>query len=434
MRKLVLFVLYLISACIILCSCTMDNFFLPSDTSHTPTCSPKSDNAKPRQIGDFKAMWLSQYDLVSIYTDSKKQRSREDFTAKTTTVINNIKNLGFNTIILQVRPNADSMYPSDYYPVSEYVVGDYGNKLEYDPVEILVDLAHKMELSIHAWINPLRAMSIDDINKIDNSYKIKQWYQNENTHGKYIIEYEGKYYLNPAYEEVRNLIVDGAKEAMTKYDFDGLHMDDYFYPTTEASFDKEAYDEYRAMGGKLSLDVFRRDVLSNLVSSLYKATKEIDSKLLFGISPSGIINTVYNSQYADVYLWCSTPGYIDYICPQIYFGMEHENYDFISVCNTFRDIIKTPSVALVVGMSFGKSFAGVDNYAGSGKFEWQIYSDIMARCLDYTRNIEVCTGISVFCYQYFYDPITGEKVMETSDEVDNFLPVLGEIRWNYSEV
>ena len=265
-------------------------------------------------------------------------------------------------------------------------------------MEILVGLAHNAGLSIHAWINPLRAMSSEDIKKIDDSYKIKQWYLQEETHGKYIVEYSGKYYLNPAYKEVRNLITDGAGEALTKYDFDGLHMDDYFYPTTDDYFDKEAYKDYQTGGGRLTLADFRREALSELVSDLYNTTKKINADLLFGISPSGIIDTVYNSQYADVYLWCSRPGYVDYICPQVYFGMEHETYDFISVCNTYSDIIKNPEVGLVVGMSFGKAFSGIDNYAGIGKYEWQKYDDIMARCLTYTKNLEKCIGSRYLLY------------------------------------
>lgn len=415
MKKNIFSILFLFITCISFYSC---------QTNNESTCRSE----------EMKAIWMSQYDLTPIYTDNKSQRNPEDYTSKAASVINNIKNLGFNTIFLQIRPNADSMYPSDYYPVSEYVTGDYGNDFSYDPVEILVGLAHNAGLSIHAWINPLRAMSSEDIKKIDDSYKIKQWYLQEETHGKYIVEYSGKYYLNPAYKEVRNLITDGAGEALTKYDFDGLHMDDYFYPTTDDYFDKKAYKDYQTGGGKLTLADFRREALSELVSDLYNTTKEINADLLFGISPSGIIDTVYNSQYADVYLWCSRPGYVDYICPQVYFGMEHETYDFISVCNTYSDIIKNPEVRLVVGMSFGKAFSGIDNYAGIGKYEWQKYDDIMARCLTYTKNLEKCMGVSVFCYQYFYDPVTGKKVSETADEVDNFLPVLGDIHWNNTEV
>ena len=434
-KNLKLLFLYSLSLCLFMAGCTGGKISNPTPlptATVAPTATPDNNSQTPL-MGDFKAMWVSQYDLTSVYTNNGSQRSKTDFTKKITAAIENIKKLGFNTIILQVRPNADSMYPSEYYPMSEYVVGDYGKDASYDPVEIIVSTAHNLDLDIHAWINPMRAMSADDIKKVGDEYKIKQWYKDRTTCGEYIVNVDGRYYLNPAYEEVRNLIIDGAVEAMTKYGFDGLHMDDYFYPTKDPGFDTISYKEYLSDGGALNLEDFRRHSLNLLVSGLYSAVKSINNSLLFGISPAGVINTVYNSQYADVYEWCSKDGYIDYICPQVYFGMEHQNYDFVSVCNTFRDIIKTPSVKLVIGMTFGKALSGVDNYAGSGKYEWQKYDDILSRCLSYTEDLEFCTGISVFCYQYFYQPLTGEKVSGTADEVDNFLPVLGNISWNNTE-
>ena len=112
---------------------------------------------------DMKAMWLSQYDLNKIYTDGTIQRPRDDFSARIDGILDNVVSLGINTVIVQVRPFADSMYPSEYYPMSAYAVGTYGKNAEFDPFEIIVEKAHERELSVHAWINPLRAMTDNEI-------------------------------------------------------------------------------------------------------------------------------------------------------------------------------------------------------------------------------------------------------------------------------
>ena len=421
--------------CIILfSSCSSERSPSKASPGILPTSTPTINNNDPAapDMGDFKAIWISQYDLTQTYINPQTglQAEQNIFTDNINKILSSIKELGYNTIILQIRPYADSMYPSEYYPMSEYVVGKYGNTVDYDPVEIIVREAHEMELDIHGWINPMRAMSVAKISKIDNQYKIRQWYEDENQNGTYIVPYSGVYYLNPAYEEVRQLIIDGATEALTKYQFDGLHMDDYFYPTTDENFDAKAYQEYKAGGGKLGLMEFRREALNKLVSGLYVATKAVNPDLIFGISPAGIITNVYDLHCADIYTWCSTYGYIDYICPQVYFGLEHETYDFISVCNTFRDIIKTRSVNLVIGMTFGKAYSKTDNLAGSGQYEWQQNNDVLARCLSYTKELTHCTGIAVFCYQYFYDTVSYAPVKETAEEVANFVPLLHEISWN----
>ncbi len=378
---------------------------------------------------DKKCMWISQFDLYRIYTSGLSQRSKSQFTKYIKNILSNVKDNGINTIIVQVRPYADSMYPSEVYPMSSYTVGDYGKEATYDPFRIIIDEAHALDLSVHAWINPMRAMLANEIFKIPTKYRIRSWYDDPATRGKYVVTVSNRLYLNPAYPEVRQLIIDGAKEILANYKVDGLHMDDYFYPTTDASFDSAAYSAYKKDGGKLSLADYRRDCLSQLVAGLYSAVKAADQDILFGISPAGNINTVYEKQFADVYRWCSEAGYLDYICPQVYFGLEHQTYDFKKVSNTFQSIIKLDSVELIIGMTLGKAKSGVDQYAGSGKNEWTEHKDVLVRCLEYTKSLPKCRGVAYFCYQYFYDPISGVSVHETKTERSAFVPLLKTISW-----
>ncbi|MBE6770290.1 MAG: hypothetical protein E7548_06005 [Ruminococcaceae bacterium] len=388
--------------------------------------SEASKKYVPINFDNMKAIWLSQFDLKPIYLEGGKQRPKSDFEAKITTVLKNVKDLGFNTIFVQVRPYADSFYPSTLYPASSYVTGDYGVNFSYDPFGIIVAKAHSLNLSVHAWINPMRAVGEEEIKKVPNVYKIKQWYNEKSDR---LVNVEGRLYLNPAYSEVRKLIIDGANEILRLYKIDGLHMDDYFYPTVSSDFDKITYENYLKNGGKLSLADFRRENLNLLVKGLFSAVKGQNDRLLFGISPAGNLQTVFNEHYADVYSWCSKAGYIDYICPQVYFGLKHEFNPFSKVINQWQNIIKNEKVRLIIGMTLGKAKAKDDPYAGSGRNEWKESSDILKRCLQETEKLNNCAGVSFFSYQYFYLPLENTPDPDTKAETDNLIPLLKEIKW-----
>ncbi len=380
---------------------------------------------------NIKAMWLSQFDLSAVYSTNRQQRAQHEYQTLLKRVLDRVVDTGINTIIVQVRPYMDSMYPSEYYPMSKYVVGTYGQEAVYDPFAILVEEAHKRGLAVHAWINPLRGMLTEELQSVDDRYPVKRFYEDDEKRGTVLVEFDGRWYLNPAYQEARELIVEGAREILCNYEVDGLHMDDYFYPSgcTEA-FDAKAYREYIAAEENIPLQAFRRNQINILVRALYAMVKETNETVLFGISPGGNMNTNYHYLGADVYTWCAEEGYVDYICPQVYWGMEHETYDFVSVCKTFDEMIKADGIKLVIGMTVSKAKTGYDQYAGTGQWEWREHQDILYRCLQHTLTLKHCVGVSYFCYQYFYDPQTGVSVSETESERNLFVPLLKEIQWN----
>lgn len=398
-----------------------------TDSSEAEGDSQYEDNSDVIDGGDggmnnytyFKGVWLTQFDLRNIHLSNGVQRDRESFIELSSMVLENVKNDGYNSVIVQVRPYADSFYPSEYYPVSNYVSGAFGNEEIYDPIEILVELAHEYGLEFHAWLNPMRGMKDTEIIDVPDKYPIKQWYNDNDLRSKYLSLFNGRYYLNPAYEEVRALIANGAYEVTSKYDIDGVHIDDYFYPTTDITFDAISYADYISNGGNKSLAEFRYNNLDLMVGSMYSAIKSADEDVVFGISPAGNIDNTYKLMYADVYKWCSEPGYLDYICPQIYFGLEHATHDFVKIYNVWQSIVRQEDIRIYVGMTLGKAESGVDNYAGSGKDEWANNKDVLKRCIDYLNTRDECSGIVLFCYQYMYDPITGESVAKTFEERDN---------------
>ncbi|MDE5648454.1 MAG: family 10 glycosylhydrolase, partial [Oscillospiraceae bacterium] len=135
-------------------------------------------------------------------------------------MLNNIKNAGFNTVYVHVRPYNDAYYNSEIFPRAEY----YSGEMEFDPFEIIVDEGHKVELSIHSWINPLRCQTDAQLKELNDKYIIKQWYNDKSKNGTYIIKINDRWYLNPAYEEVRNYVISGVQEIAEKYNIDGVHI------------------------------------------------------------------------------------------------------------------------------------------------------------------------------------------------------------------
>ena len=370
----------------------------------------------------MKAMWLSQYDLVDIYTHGGSQRDKNDFEKRIEGILDNVVSLGINTVIVQVRPFGDSIYPSDVYPMSAISVGAYGKKATYDSFAIIVEQAHLRGLSVHAWINPLRLMRPDEIEYIDGRYAVRKWY--DKSLGDMVSIVSGRLYLNPAYQSVRDLICEGIREIIDLYPVDGIHIDDYFYPTTDEDFDKIAYRNYFLSDGKMELAEFRREQVNSLVKQIYSTVKSANDSVLFGISPSGVMSNNYKLLYADVERWCREDGFTDYICPQIYFGFEHSTCAFDKVCDEFSSMIKNENVRLVIGMSLGKAASGYDAYAGDGKYEWTRYKDVLRRSFLYTVSLDNCSGISLFSYQHFFDPISGLEIESTAEERKGLIPLI----------
>ena len=370
----------------------------------------------------MRAIWLSQYDMYGVCTEGGEQRERRDFILLVRNILDNVKALGFNTVIVQVRPFGDSFYPSEHYPMSAYAVGAYGRDADYDPFSIIVSEAHLRGLSIHAWINPLRCMRTDELENVSGEYKTKEWF--EYSFADRAVEVSGRVYLNPAYPEVRELVCDGVSEIIRNYPVDGIHIDDYFYPTTDTEFDRIAYSRYLGRGGKLSLADFRREQISSLVHEIYTTVKSENGGVIFGVSPSGVMENNYDRLYADVALWCAEEGYVDYICPQVYFGFEHSTCPFDRVCDEFSAMVKNKNVRLIIGLSLGKAEAEYDPYAGEGKYEWRDRKDVLRRSMEYLGNIGNCSGFAFFSYQHFYDPVSGEENERTAAEREGILSII----------
>lgn len=359
------------------------NYEISEESQYVFEYSPHGDEK-------MKGVWISQYDITDVWCNDDGQIPQAEFALHIDSICKNISNDGYNALFVQLRPFGDSFYPSAYYPPSEYAVGAYGNAFDYDALEIFVSTAHKYGLEFHAWINPFRLMEASDARLLPDDSVIKNGILN----GDFTL-FNGRYYIRPSDENGKEIILNGIREIVQNYSVDGLHFDDYFYPTKDPSFDEADFSAYSAT----DLYSWRRSNVSQFLKNVYSLVKEINPDCVFGIAPSGNIDYTYNTCCADIYKWCSQTGYIDYIMPQIYFGFNHPDAPFSATLTEWQKIIKIPELKLYVGLAAYKQ--GVEDLnAGDAKYEWMTDTDILF------RQAEECTqrtdGYVMFSYKYIY--------------------------------
>lgn len=330
-------------------------------------------------------------------------------------IYENMADSGFNTMYMQVRPFSDALYESDYFPWSHVITGTQGTAPDFDPLEVMIEEAHKAEISFHAWINPYRIKLPSNTFTLSGDNPAVVWMNGSAKEKNNVLTYNGGYYYNPASEDAQDLIIDGVRELVKYYDVDGIHFDDYFYPTTDASFDADSYGSYKSGGGALGLADWRRENVDMLVADVYSAIKKINSTVLFGISPSGNINTNYSVYYADVAKWGSASGYVDYICPQIYWGFEHATAPFKTIADQWDNLVTNKNVDLIIGLAAYKIGVAESYSKTAGKYEWQTETEILSRMVAYSRTLDGYGGIAVYKYDSLFNPSSSVKAQVSSE-------------------
>lgn len=372
---------------------------------------------KQEETEEVRAIWLSYLDLKAMLLASGDQSAGEkQFTKNIETAFDNMQALGLNTVIAQVRPFSDALYESELFPWSYLAAGAEGKDPGFDPLEIMVEQAHARGMRLEAWINPYRVRNGANTREMSAGNPANAMLKTGDA-----IQYNGAITYNPASKKAQQLIVDGVKEIVENYDVDGIHFDDYFYPTTDMAFDKASYQSYRSAGGTLDQADWRRQNVNDLVKAVYAAIKEIDEDVVFGISPQGNMDNNYNNQFIDVEEWLTEDGYIDYICPQIYFGFQNSTCPYAETVKAWDQQI-TNDVKLYVGLAPYK-IGLEDTYAGNGKWEWANNDDLLARMVETARESENYQGFSLFRYDSVFCPQSDVK-NDVKQEVNNLKDVL----------
>lgn len=365
--------------------------------SPTETTAKKSKSYSALNYREQKGIWISYLE----YSSAMMNKSESEFRKTIGGYFENVNSLGFNTVYVQVRAFGDAYYKSKLFPTGDRYNGTIGASLEYDPLKIMTEEAHSRDISLHAWINPMRLMTDSQMKKLSDNFTVKKWYNDSGKKGKYIVKSEDRWYLNPAYPEVEKLICAGIAEIVSGYDVDGIQIDDYFYPTTSASIDKAAYSSSCT---DKSLSEWRISNINDMVARMNKTVHSVSSDVLFGISPQGSIDNNYNELYADVKTWCGSSLYCDYILPQVYFGFDNAALPYNDVIKLWSDMTSSGKVKLVIGLA-GYKIGAVDNYAGSsGKNEWLNNSDIISKQIKKAETLDNYGGVAIFRYGSMFEP------------------------------
>lgn len=256
---------------------------------------------------------------------------------------------GVNAIIFQVRGECDAMYPSSLEPWSRFLTGKQGQAPSpyWDPLQWMIDQCHARGMELHAWINPYRAKMKGNVALAAN-HIAKQ-------HPERFFKYDGLYILNPALQENRDYICTVVKDIVGRYDVDGLHIDDYFYPYPVAGVKIPDDADFRRSGQAFaSKGDFRRHNVDLFIEQLGKAIHEVKPWVKFGVSPFGIYRNQtkayqegsktnglqnYDDLYADVLKW-DEQGWVDYIVPQLYWQVGHKSADYGELIGWWNSHIK----------------------------------------------------------------------------------------------
>lgn len=317
----------------------------------------------------------------------------------------NIKENNFNGIILQVRAFSDAIYYSKIFSPSLYIVNNENDKLKLDMLDYFIKLSHENNIKLIAWINPYRIRSNNDISSISDNNIVNKYLNTSS------VEIKNGIYFNPAKDEVLDLIIKGVLEIVKNYDVDGILYDDYFYPSKTC--DLKDYELYKTQGGTNSLEDFRRDNINKLIRKTYEKIKEVNSDVLFGISPSGNMNNNYNAEYLDINYLIENK-IVDFIMPQIYYGFDNTNLPFVNTVNSWSNLVKDTNIKFYVALALYKSGLE-DKYAKTGINEWINNNDIISKQIIVSRNTYNYEGFSIFRYDYLFNSKKDNK--QLLDEV-----------------
>ena len=346
---------------------------------------------EPEKTEEVRGVWISYIEIRD------NCGSETEFSAYMNEMFEAFSRIGMTDVFFHVRPFGDALYPSELFPTSSTVCENQGDELSFDPLSTVLTIASAYGMRLHGWINPYRASSDSDLEKLSDSNMAKIWYLEGNGDVNLIGD---RYYFNPASDKVRELITEGAAELLRKYpDLAGIHIDDYFYPENCGDFDRSSYEKYLENGGDMSREQWRRENVNILVKELYGKVKSFGEDKLFSISPTGKIDTCVNKLYADVELWASQEGYCDILLPQIYFGFENESQPFEACLDSWVSLCEGSSVRIIPALALYKC-GKEDAYAGeSGKNEWENNSDIIKRQVECIKE-KGLDGFSLYSGSY----------------------------------
>ena len=277
---------------------------------------------------EFRGAWIAT--VTNIDWPSSRSSSTAHQKQELISLLDKLADLNFNAVIFQVRTSGDALYNSTLEPWSYYLSGHQGTAPSpfYDPLEFILQEAHKRNMEVHAWFNPYRARAGSTSTAgLAHNHMARRFPQ-------YAYAYGPNLWMDPGAQQVQNFIFDVLMDVARRYDIDGLHMDDYFYPYPVSGVDfpdSHTYNHYKTSGGNLTLADWRRQNVNSLILRVGRGIRSIKSHVKYGISPFGIWRSGHphgvhglssvDELYGDCKLWFHD-GWVDYLAPQLYWEID----------------------------------------------------------------------------------------------------------------
>ena len=346
--------------------------------------------------GEWRAVWVSYLEWARMNFSSEAA-----FRADIAALMDNCAALGLNTVLAQVRPFGDALYESSLFPWSHLCTGAQGQAPGFDPLDVLITEAHARGLSLEAWINPYRLKSSAAMPPSIGETNLMH------IHPEWCCTVGEGVYLNPAIPEAAAYVVQGVAELVERYAVDGIHFDDYFYPTTEASLDAAQF----AASGEKDLASWRQQNVTSLVKAAHDAVKAADPTLRFGVSPQGNPENDLATQYSDIYTWLTASGadaVVDYLCPQVYWGYGYQlqsgstRFAFENIVSEWLGMARAGDVALYFGLGAYRIGVGDGGANADSTSQWATGSALARQTADLrSRGAQ---GWALYRYDSLFGP------------------------------
>lgn len=336
--------------------------------------------------GSLRGVWISTvFNLDWPSTASVGNPSKQK--AEYIQLLDELQSMGMNAAFVQVRPAADALYPSSLVPWSKFLTGTQGKDPGYDPLAFMVDETHKRGMEFHAWFNPFRANTDAKTDKLAASHVTKK-------HPDWIVNSNNKLYINPGIPQARQEIITDIMEVVKNYDIDGVHLDDYFYPSDGAFNDDATFKAYNDKKIAAKAD-WRRDNINQFVAKLGQSIHSVKPQVEFGISPFGVWRniakdstgsdtkagvTAYDNMYADVRTWIKQ-GWIDYVAPQLYWSLSFTPAQYDKLVAWWANEVSGTNVKLYIGHSPYK--------LGTAEAGWSSAQEIINQLMYNTQYTQV---------------------------------------------
>lgn len=312
--------------------------------------------------GFFRGAWIATVANID-WPSAEAVGNTEKQQAEMTWLLDSLERIGINAIIFQVRPTADALYKSEYEPVSHWLTGtqgSWGEQTPWDPLEWTIEQAHAHHMEVHVWLNPYRV----NLNKTDTSILAPDHIMRQ--HPEWFWEYAKQWYFNPGLPITRAWICTIVQDIVSRYDVQGIHMDDYFYPYPVGGKPLPDEDTFTANPrGFTDIRDWRRDNVNMAIQDIRNTIKECKPEVQFGISPFGVWRnaktdptgsattagiTNYDDLYADIRLWIQN-GWIDYVLPQLYWEIGKKAADYEILAHWWANEVRGTKCKLYIGMA-----------------------------------------------------------------------------------